>query len=74
MLVLTTPVVQPIREQLGVDLIMFGVLAVIALEMGLYRHPMVETSLPKALRLMSPCRPFSAGSGRFGLQCLSQSF
>ncbi|MBT8154642.1 TRAP transporter large permease [Epibacterium ulvae] len=39
MLVLTIPVVQPILEPLGVDLILFGVLAVIALEMGLISPP-----------------------------------
>ncbi|WP_342074928.1 TRAP transporter large permease [Yoonia sp. SS1-5] len=39
MLVLSIPVVQPILEPLGVDLILFGVLAVIALEMGLISPP-----------------------------------
>ena len=39
MLVLTVPVIQPILEPLGVDLILFGVLAVIALEMGLISPP-----------------------------------
>ncbi len=39
MLVLTIPVVQPILEPLGVDLILFGVLTVIALEMGLISPP-----------------------------------
>ena len=39
MLVLSVPVVQPILEPLGVDLILFGVLAVIALEMGLISPP-----------------------------------
>lgn len=39
MLVLSVPVVQPILEPLGVDLVLFGVLAVIALEMGLISPP-----------------------------------
>lgn len=39
MLVLTIPLVQPILEPLGVDMILFGVLAVIALEMGLISPP-----------------------------------
>ncbi|WP_171133435.1 MULTISPECIES: TRAP transporter large permease [unclassified Ruegeria] len=39
MLVLSIPVVQPILEPLGVDMILFGVLAVIALEMGLISPP-----------------------------------
>ncbi|GAA6210229.1 TRAP transporter large permease [Cognatishimia sp. WU-CL00825] len=39
MLVLTIPLVQPILEPLGVDMVLFGVLAVIALEMGLISPP-----------------------------------
>lgn len=39
MLVLTIPLIQPILEPLGVDMILFGVLAVIALEMGLISPP-----------------------------------
>ncbi|WP_342076825.1 TRAP transporter large permease [Yoonia sp. SS1-5] len=39
MLVLTVPLIQPILEPLGVDMILFGVLAVIALEMGLISPP-----------------------------------
>lgn len=39
MLVLTIPVVQPILEPLGVSMVLFGVLAVIALEMGLISPP-----------------------------------
>ena len=38
-LVLTVPLVQPILQSLGVDLIWFGVLMVIALEMGLISPP-----------------------------------
>ncbi|MEM1237403.1 MAG: TRAP transporter large permease [Pseudomonadota bacterium] len=38
-LVLTVPLVQPIIEPLGVDMIWFGVLMVIALEMGLISPP-----------------------------------
>ena len=38
-LVLTVPILQPILEPLGVDLIWFGVLMVIALEMGLISPP-----------------------------------
>ncbi len=38
-LVLTVPLIQPIIEPLGVDLIWFGVLMVIALEMGLISPP-----------------------------------
>ena len=38
-LVLTVPLVQPILESLGVDLIWFGVLMVIVLEMGLISPP-----------------------------------
>ncbi|HID68744.1 MAG TPA: TRAP transporter large permease subunit, partial [Roseibacterium sp.] len=38
-LVLTVPLVQPIIEPLGVDLIWFGVLMVICLEMGLISPP-----------------------------------
>lgn len=38
-LVLTVPLVQPIIEPLGIDLIWFGVLMVIALEMGLISPP-----------------------------------
>ena len=38
-LVLTVPLVQPILSSLGVDLIWFGVLMVIALEMGLISPP-----------------------------------
>ena len=38
-LVLTVPLVQPILEPLGVDMIWFGVLMVIALEMGLISPP-----------------------------------
>lgn len=39
MLVLTIPLIQPILEPLGVNMILFGVLAVIALEMGLISPP-----------------------------------
>ncbi|MXX60620.1 MAG: TRAP transporter large permease [Holophagales bacterium] len=39
MLVLTVPLVQPILESLGVDMIWFGVMIVIALEMGLISPP-----------------------------------
>ncbi len=38
-LVLTVPLVQPIIEPLGIDMIWFGVLMVIALEMGLISPP-----------------------------------
>ena len=38
-LVLTVPLIQPIIEPLGIDLIWFGVLMVIALEMGLISPP-----------------------------------
>ncbi len=38
-LVLTVPLIQPIIEPLGIDLIWFGVLTVIALEMGLISPP-----------------------------------
>ncbi|MEM5581938.1 TRAP transporter large permease [Roseibium sp. AS2] len=38
-LVLTVPLVQPILQSMGVDLIWFGVLMVIALEMGLISPP-----------------------------------
>lgn len=38
-LVLTVPLVQPILEPLGIDMIWFGVLMVIALEMGLISPP-----------------------------------
>lgn len=38
-LVLTVPLIQPIVEPLGVDMIWFGVLMVIALEMGLISPP-----------------------------------
>jgi len=38
-LVLTVPLVQPIVEPLGIDMIWFGVLMVIALEMGLISPP-----------------------------------
>ncbi|MDE2654058.1 MAG: TRAP transporter large permease [Gemmatimonadota bacterium] len=39
MLVLTVPLVQPILESLGVDMIWFGVMIVITLEMGLISPP-----------------------------------
>jgi len=39
MLVLTVPLVQPILESLGVDMIWFGVMVVITLEMGLISPP-----------------------------------
>ncbi|MBT8474276.1 MAG: TRAP transporter large permease [Alphaproteobacteria bacterium] len=39
MLVLAVPVIHPILEPLGFDLVLFGVLAVIALEMGLISPP-----------------------------------
>ena len=39
MLVLTVPLVQPILEPLGVDMIWFGVMIVITLEMGLISPP-----------------------------------
>ncbi len=39
MLVLTVPLVQPILESLGVDMIWFGILIVITLEMGLISPP-----------------------------------
>ncbi|MGI9449101.1 MAG: TRAP transporter large permease [Geminicoccaceae bacterium] len=38
-LVLTVPLIQPIIEPLGIDLVWFGVLTVIALEMGLISPP-----------------------------------
>tara|TARA_R110002049_G_scaffold307945_3_gene510315 strand:- start:600 stop:902 length:303 start_codon:yes stop_codon:yes gene_type:complete len=38
-LVLTVPLVQPIIEPLGIDMVWFGVLMVIALEMGLISPP-----------------------------------
>ena len=39
MLVLTVPLVQPILESLGVDMIWFGVMIVVTLEMGLISPP-----------------------------------
>ncbi|MDE2770534.1 MAG: TRAP transporter large permease [Bacteroidota bacterium] len=39
MLVLTVPLVQPILESLGVDMIWFGIMIVITLEMGLISPP-----------------------------------
>ena len=39
MLVLTVPLVQPVLESLGVDMIWFGVMIVITLEMGLISPP-----------------------------------
>ena len=39
MLVLTVPLVQPVLESLGVDMVWFGVLIVITLEMGLISPP-----------------------------------
>ncbi|MDE2973732.1 MAG: TRAP transporter large permease [Gemmatimonadota bacterium] len=39
MLVLTVPLVQPILESLGVDMIWFGVMVVVTLEMGLISPP-----------------------------------
>ena len=38
-LVLTVPMIQPVIEPLGVDMIWFGVLMVIVLEMGLISPP-----------------------------------
>ena len=38
-MVLTVPLVQPIIEPLGIDMIWFGVLMVIVLEMGLISPP-----------------------------------
>lgn len=72
MLVLSIPVVQPILEPLGVDLILFGVLAVIALEMGLISPPVgVNVFIVKSIALDVPMATIFRGIWPFWFAMLA---
>jgi tripartite ATP-independent transporter DctM subunit len=72
MLVLSVPVVQPILEPLGVDLILFGVLAVIALEMGLISPPVgVNVFIVKGIARDVPMATISRGIWPFWFAMLA---
>jgi len=72
MLVLTVPLVQPILESLGVNMIWFGVMIVITLEMGLISPPVgLNIFVVKGVAPDVPVRTMFRGIAPFWLALLA---
>ena len=72
MLVLTVPLVQPILESLGIDMIWFGVMIVITLEMGLISPPVgLNIFVVKGVAPDVPVRTIFRGIAPFWLALLA---
>jgi TRAP-type C4-dicarboxylate transport system permease large subunit len=66
-LILALPLVQPIMEGYGFDMIWFGVMMVIVLEMGLISPPVgINVFVVKGIAPEVPMTPSFAASGRSG--------